>query len=271
MYVHMACTSSTPPLQYFSCADGARLAYRLYSPHQENIATHKSTIQPAVAYFPGYNSDMSSTKAQAVAAWAVRTGKACLLFDHFGHGESDGRLTDGTVSRWLLDSSNLLKHALASHPMSRDVVIVAASMGTWLAVLLARQWQQQQQQQFCIRGIVGVGSAPDFTELLWHSLSDSDKSIIQRQGVVRVSSRFSAEPYTYSWQLLQDAKQHLLLQANRESLNSDVPYKYSMQLAKVIEAPSLLLTLVKDGDHRLSRPQDIARLISSLHLMCTSF
>ncbi len=219
---------------------------------------------PAVVFLGGFRSDMTGTKAVSLEAWARRTNRAFLRFDYLGHGQSSGRFEDGTIGRWLDDSLAAIDVLTAG-----NLVLVGSSMGGWLSLLVARARPER------LAGLVLIAAAPDFTErMLLKGLSPEDRIALERDGRLERPSQYSPEPSVFTWRLIEEGRHHLLLD---EPLNvpcpvrllhgqsdPDVPWEYSLQIAKHLKAPEVIVTLIKGGDHRLSAPADIARLISTV-------
>jgi pimeloyl-ACP methyl ester carboxylesterase len=219
---------------------------------------------PTVVFLGGFRSDMTGTKALALEAWAKKAGHAYLRFDYLGHGQSSGRFEDGTIGRWLDDSL-----AAIDRLTSGKLVLVGSSMGGWLSLLAARARPER------LAGLVLIAAAPDFTErMLLAGLSAEDRARLRREGRLERPSQYSPEPSVFTWKLIEEGRNHLLLD-KRLSLacpvrllhgqsDPDVPWEYSVQIARHIEAPEVITTLVKGGDHRLSTPADIARLVATV-------
>lgn len=219
---------------------------------------------PTVVFLGGFRSDMTGTKAVALEAWAKKKGQAFLRFDYFGHGQSSGRFEDGTIGRWKEDSLCALD-ALTDGKL----VLVGSSMGGWLSLLAAAARPER------LAGLVLIAAAPDFTErMLLGGLSAEDRAILQRDGRLERPSQYSPEPSVFTWKLIEEGRNHLLLDKPlalpcpvrllHGQSDPDVPWEYSLQIARHLEAPEVISTFVKGGDHRLSTPADIARLIATV-------
>jgi pimeloyl-ACP methyl ester carboxylesterase len=219
---------------------------------------------PTVVFFGGFRSDMTGTKAMALDAWARRAGRAFLRFDYFAHGASTGAFADGTVGRWADDGLAALD-ALTTGPL----ILVGSSMGGWLSLLAARARPER------MAGWIGIAPAPDFTEdLMLQALSPADRATLQREGVLRRPSRYADEPDILTWRLIEEGRDHLVLRTPLRlpcrckilhgKADPDVPWTHSMTLAAHLEAPQVDVTLLADGDHRLSSPADIDRLIAAI-------
>jgi pimeloyl-ACP methyl ester carboxylesterase len=226
---------------------------------------------PGVFWLPGYKSDMNGTKAQALAHWADAAGRACVRFDYSGHGESGGAFTDGTIGRWLTESLAVFD-ACCHGPQ----IVAGSSMGGWLALLLARALRQgAQAAPASVAGLVLIAPAVDFTEeLMWKRFTPEIKRELEDKGVWQRPSEYSPEPYLVTRQLIEEGHHHLLLGGMIETgcpvrilqgvLDPDVPWRHAVELVSRLASDDVVLTLVKDGDHRLSRPEDIERLIRAV-------
>jgi pimeloyl-ACP methyl ester carboxylesterase len=226
---------------------------------------------PGVFWLSGYKSDMNGTKAQALAHWADAAARACVRFDYSGHGESGGAFTDGTIGRWLAESVAVFD-ACCRGPQ----IVVGSSMGGWLALLLARALRQRgQATPALVAGLVLVAPAVDFTEeLMWKRFTPEIKRELEDKGVWQRPSEYSPEPYLVTQQLIEEGRHHLLLGGMIETgcpvrilqgvLDPDVPWRHAVELVSRLASDDVVLTLVKDGDHRLSRPEDIERLTSAV-------
>jgi len=236
----------------FDRGDGVELAW-----------THLSGNAPTVVFLPGYRSDMNGEKATALAAFCAGRGQAMLRLDYSGHGISGGRFEDGTISRWSDDAL-----AVLDRQSQGPVVLVGSSMGGWIAlhVALARKGR--------IAGLLGIAAAPDFTEMLmWQVMTLEQRATLMRDGLLYVPSQYS-DPYPITRALIEDGRQRLLLsdpiaidcpvRLLHGQCDPDVPWELALRIAKQLASQDVLVTLVKDGDHRLSRPQDLALLRHTL-------
>ena len=226
---------------------------------------------PGLFWLGGYKSDMQGTKAQALADWAARTGRACVRFDYSGHGESAGAFTDGTIGRWL-EETLLVFDACCRGPQ----VVIGSSMGGWLALLLSRALRgRKEMAPASLAGLVLVAPAVDFTEeLMWKRFKPEIKRELAEQGVWARRSQYSPEPYLVTRQLIEEGRKHLLLGSMIETgcavrilqgvQDPDVPWQHAKALVARFACDDVVLTLIKDGDHRLSRPEDIERLIRAV-------
>jgi len=224
---------------------------------------------PGLFWLGGFKSDMKGTKAEALDDWASKEGRACVRFDYSGHGESGGAFTDGTIGRWLSESVAVYRQ-FAKGPQ----VVIGSSMGGWLALLLAQELRRAKDAAPIV-GMVLIAPAADFTEeLMWKQFPDSIKREIEEKGAWLRPSQYSEEPYPITKQLIEEGRQHLLLGGLIETgcpvhilqgvQDRDVPWRHAVELVSRFSRDDVVLTLIKDGDHRLSRPEDIERLIAAV-------
>jgi pimeloyl-ACP methyl ester carboxylesterase len=226
---------------------------------------------PGLFWLGGFNSDMQGTKALALDAWAAEHGRACIRFDYSGHGESGGAFIDGTIGRWLEDSLAVFEQFCRG-----PQVVIGSSMGGWMALLLARAIAKREANQATLAGLVLIAPAPDFTEqLMWNSFSDEIREEIRTKGVwMRPSEYDDGTPYPITRALIEEGRDHLLLGSAIDvgcpvrilqgAQDPDVPWQHAFALAHRLPAEDVVLTMIQDGDHRLSRPQDIARILAAV-------
>jgi pimeloyl-ACP methyl ester carboxylesterase len=225
---------------------------------------------PGILWLGGFKSDMKGTKAVALDAWAADQGRAMIRFDYSGHGESGGAFQDGTIGRWLEDSLAVFD-ACCRGPQ----IVVGSSMGGWLALLMARALAQRAVVRATIAGLVLVAPAVDFTEeLMWKQFPPDIKRAIEETGGWKRPSAYGEEPYLITRALIVEGRNHLLLGGMVEPgcpvrilqgvKDPDVPWQHAIELTSRFARDDVVLTLVKDGDHRLSRPEDIERLIAAV-------
>ena len=229
--------------------NGARLAYR-FTPG----------VGPLVVFLPGYMSDMTGSKAEALSDWARAKGQAFLRLDYSGCGASSGQFLDGSIGRWTDDVLALVNHVW---PVGK-VLLVGSSMGGWIALLAGRALKDR------LAGLVGVAAAPDFT--VWGlKLGEAERRQLEAQGYFTRPSDYD-EPYRYSRTLIDDARTHLLLDGQigitapvrllHGQRDEAVPWRLSLDIAARLQSDEVQVRLIKDGDHRLSREADISALIA---------
>jgi pimeloyl-ACP methyl ester carboxylesterase len=224
---------------------------------------------PGLFWLGGFKSDMQGTKAIALEAWAVEHDRACVRFDYSGHGESGGAFVDGTIGRWLEESVAVFEQ-FCSGPQ----VVIGSSMGGWMALLLAREIARRPAGGGTLAGLVLIAPAPDFTEeLMWKGFSPEARQEIETKGLWLRPSEYG-EPYPITRKLIEEGRQHLLLGSAIEvgcpvrilqgARDPDVPWRHAFALAHRLPADDVVLTVIQDGDHRLSRPQDITRMLAAV-------
>jgi pimeloyl-ACP methyl ester carboxylesterase len=226
---------------------------------------------PGLFWLSGYKSDMKGTKAEALAHWAELRGRACVRFDYSGHGESEGKFTEGTIGRWLTESLAVFD-ACCRGPQ----VLIGSSMGGWLALLLVRALRQRGNGgPASVAGLVLIAPAIDFTEeLMWKRFTPEIKRELAEKGVWERPSAYSPEPYLVTRRLIEEGRSHLLLGGMIETgcpvrilqgvEDHDVPWQHAKALVARLASDDVVLTLIKDGDHRLSRPEDIERMLAAV-------
>jgi pimeloyl-ACP methyl ester carboxylesterase len=242
----------TPPAT-LKLADSTTLAY------------HRSPgTSPGVLFLGGFTSDMSGVKAVTLERWCQGRGRAFVRFDYSGHGASSGRFADGTIGRWAEEAIAVLDH-LTEGPQ----ILVGSSMGAWIMLLTALARPER------IAGLLGLACAVDFTQyLLWDRLDDRLRERLRRERVISLPSPYG-EPYIIAMNLIEEAEQHQLL--NRPELpihgpvrlihgmgDLDVPWRISIEVAAKLASPDVRVILVKDGEHTLSREQDLLLLTRTL-------
>ena len=251
------------PPHFLRLPDGRRIAFRIIA------ASPQGASRPGLVWLGGFRSDMRGGKACALEAYAEMKGRACLRFDYSGHGESDGAFEDGTIGRWLEESLAVIK-AQTSGP----VVLVGSSMGGWLTLLVARAIAAGGQAER-LAGMVLVAPAPDFTQALMEpSLPPEAKVALEKEGRWAKPSAYAPEPTIITRTLIEEGRAHLLLGGTVRShcpvhilqgmQDPDVPWSHALTLVEHMAADPVVLTLIRDGDHRLSRDEDIARLIAAV-------
>ncbi len=226
--------------------------------HAPSIAYHRTPGKPpGILFLGGFMSDMTGTKATWLEGFARDRGHAFLRFDYTGHGASSGAFADGTIGAWQLDALAALDR-LTEGPQ----ILVGSSMGGWIALLVTRARPQR------IAGLVTIAAAADFTEdLIWARLDESRRAALARDGHFEESSAYGP-PYRITLALIEDGRSHLLLRDTiaitapvrllHGMADPDVPWQTSLHVSERLASRDVRLTLIKDGDHRLSREQDLA-------------
>jgi pimeloyl-ACP methyl ester carboxylesterase len=220
---------------------------------------------PPIVWLGGFRSDMRATKAAEIDALAARTGRAFVRFDYSGHGESGGRFEDCGISRWLEDALAVIARFAPERPL-----LVGSSMGGWIALLAARQLLALNAER-AASALVLIAPAPDFTErLMWDRFPQAIRDEIMNAGAYMQPSAYSPDPYPITRHLIEDGRKHLLLDGIIETgcpvhilqgmQDPDVPWEHALRLVEHLPSENVSLTLIKDGDHRLSRPEDLERL-----------
>jgi pimeloyl-ACP methyl ester carboxylesterase len=218
---------------------------------------------PTVVFLPGFRSDMTGDKATALAAFCAARGQAMLRFDYSGHGASSGDFLEGTIGAWAADALAAID-TLTSGPL----VLVGSSMGGWIALLTALARPDR------IAGLIGIAAAPDFTQrLMWEAMGQAEQAALLRDGVLYVPSQYG-DPTPITKKLIEDGAKHHVLTGSipincpvrllHGQADPDVPWEFALRIAEQAETADVRVILVKDGDHRLSRPCDLALLRTTL-------
>jgi pimeloyl-ACP methyl ester carboxylesterase len=242
--------------------------------HTRKIAIrHREGKSPGVVWLGGYRSDMIGTKAEAINQWASINGHASCRHDYSGHGESGGEFTEGTISRWLEESLAVFnaKSAQGSH------VLVGSSMGGWVALRMVQELVKLGESHR-LKALLLLAPAPDFPhELMKPHLSDDQKKQLETRGFMEEPSEYSDDPNIFTKALFDDGDENRVMQGMIETgcpvhilqgMNDpDVPYEHAMKLVTHLPNENVSMTLIKDGDHRLSRDQDIALLIRTIETL----
>ena len=225
--------------------------------------------RPAFVWFCGFGSEMGSLKAEEVAQWSKAAEAGCLRFDYSGHGRSSGRFEDGTIGAWLDDAAAVYQAALQP---TDPAVFVGSSMGAWIALLLARRLAGLRAAP--LKGMVLIAPAWDMTRLIWARLPEEARTAVEKDGVFYRPSQYDDSPYPITKKLIEDGENHVLgegpapiempVRILHGCQDPDVPWRRSLELIDIIAGADVRLTLIKDGDHRLSRPQDLMLLRTAL-------
>jgi pimeloyl-ACP methyl ester carboxylesterase len=213
---------------------------------------------PAVIFCTGFRSDMQGTKALYLQDQCRKRGQACLLFDYSGHGRSGGRFEDGTIGSWTKDALDALDQLTAG-----PVVMVGSSLGGWIALNTALARKDR------VKALVGIAAAPDFTVRVMEDLTPAQRASLEAEGLVRLPNAYADEPYVFTKALLEDGERHCLLNGGIDldipvrlvqgMEDRDVPWQVAHRIRNAMKRPDLAqVVLVEHGDHRLSRPEDLA-------------
>jgi pimeloyl-ACP methyl ester carboxylesterase len=219
---------------------------------------------PTIVFCPGFLSDMTGSKAEALADFCLERGQAFLRFDYSGHGGSEGRAKDGTIEIWRDDALAIIESVVMG-----PLILVGSSMGGWISLLVALQRQKD------VKALLLIAPAPDFTDWgMAQKFTPEQLSELQRTGQVSVPSHYGSEPYVYTNALIASGARCRLLDGVipldmpvhilQGQQDPDVPWHVSLTLAEKLRSSDVQLMLIKDGDHRLSRPQDINLLCEIL-------
>jgi pimeloyl-ACP methyl ester carboxylesterase len=247
--------SERPP-GILACEDGATIAYH-----------RRSGGQPGVVFLGGFRSDMTGTKARALDSFCAARGQAFLRFDYFAHGASSGDFADATIGRWKADALLVLDR-LTEGPQ----ILVGSSLGGWLMLLAALARPER------VKALIGIAAAPDATEdLMWARFPPEVKDEITRSGSARLPSAYDPDGYLFTRRLFEEGRDHLVMRAAlpiacpvrllHGMRDPDVPWQTSLKLAERLSSEDVTITLVKDGDHRLSRDQDLALLMQTIETL----
>jgi pimeloyl-ACP methyl ester carboxylesterase len=249
-------------------------------PDARNIAIRvREGAAPGLVWLGGFKSDMKGTKAAALDSWAASHGRGFVRFDYSGHGESGGDFAHGTIGRWLEESL-----AVFTQICRGPQILVGSSMGGWMALLLVRELRRRIAMNessagvslpATVAGLVLIAPAVDFTEeLMWKRFPPDIKHAIEQTGGWERPSLYGDEPYLITKGLIEEGRNHLLLGDMIETgcpvrilqgvQDPDVPWGHAMELVSRFARDDVVMTLVKDGDHRLSRPEDLERLMAAI-------
>ena len=223
-----------------------------------------NSVAAGIVWLGGFKSDMSGTKAEFLSDWAKMNGRGFLRFDYSGHGASEGAFEDGCLSDWIADA-NVALEQLTDGPQ----ILVGSSMGAWIAAHLALRFPKK------IVGIVFIAPAPDFTEkLMLPAMSEEKKAALFQNGQIEEPTEYSDEPNIITRKLIEDGRDNLLMnnpipvtcpiRILQGMADPDVPYRHALDFAECIQSKDLEITLTKTGDHRLSTPEDLARLATAV-------
>ena len=232
---------------------------------------HTAGAAPGIVWLGGYKSDMLGTKAETLAEWTGREGHAFLRHDYSGHGESGGAFADGTISKWLAQSLAVFRRFTQGRQ-----ILVGSSMGAWIALRMVQELRKAGENR--IAGLLLLAPAPDFTaELVEPVLTEAQKRDLSEKGFFEEPSDYSAEPYIYTRALIEDGRinrvmtgpidTHCPVHILQGLADPDVPPSHALKLVGLLPADDVTLSLIPDGDHRLSRPQDLDMLVRAVDAM----
>lgn len=247
-------------------ATAERLTIGEGADRREIAVMARTGVLPGLFWLGGFRSDMTGSKATAIDALAAAQGRGAVRFDYSGHGQSGGEFADGTISRWLEEARSVFDR----YAPGRQVVI-GSSMGGWIALRLAEALRDTGR----IAGLVLIAPAVDMTRaLMWDIWSDAARSELMTTGAVREPSDYSDEPYLITRKLIEDGDAHIFgnrlidvgapVHILQGMADTDVPWRHAQDLVARLASDDVVITLVKDGDHRLSRPEDIERLFAAI-------
>jgi len=245
-----------PESEFMDGPNGRRLAYNLTAGEG-----------PGVVFLGGFMSDKEGTKAIHLEKWARDSGRAFLRFDYSGHGMSDGDFKDGTIGSWFADAM-----AIFDEVIEGPVIIVGSSMGGWIGLLLAEAREER------VKGLIGVAAAPDFTMRLYdEELSDDHRAEIADKGYVEIPNDYGDDPYVFTRSLFDDGKQNLVLDRDHTHdypmtlfhglRDATVPKDVPLAIKDRYSGGPLDVVFIDDGDHSLSRLQDLELLFAEITSM----
>jgi pimeloyl-ACP methyl ester carboxylesterase len=235
-------------------SDGETIAYN-----------HIPGKQPGILFCTGFHSDMQGDKALALEALCFERGQQITRFDYFGHGRSSGSIEEGTIGRWRDDTLAILDQVTEGPQL-----LVGSSMGGWMMLLAALARPEK------VVALAGIAIAADMTADIEHRrLTDAQRRSLDSHGFCDLPNEYDdKQPYRIRKQMLLDAEQYLLLKGDividvpvrllHGLADEDVPWQRSMEVVTRLQSSDVELQLIKAGDHRLSRPNDLERLCSTV-------
>ncbi|MEI5679106.1 MULTISPECIES: alpha/beta hydrolase [unclassified Mesorhizobium] len=253
--------TETPP--DFLDVDGTAIAFR-----------HLAGKEPGIVWLGGFRSDMLGTKAETLSDWAEGHGRAFLRHDYSGHGESGGAFADGTISKWLAESLAVFRKFTHGRQ-----ILVGSSMGAWIALRMVEELLKAGEGDR-IGGLVLLAPAPDFvSELMEPQLSEAQRRDLREKGFFEEPSEYSPEPNVYTRALFEDGRKNLVMTGPIDThcpihilqglADPDVPHSHALKLVSCLPADDVTLSLIPEGDHRLSRPQDLDMLLRAVEAIST--
>ncbi len=246
---------NSPEISILERENAPNLAFVFTPPEERGLKL------PIVMFCGGYRSDMNGTKATYMENQCIKRGQGFVRFDYRGHGRSDGVFEDSGIGDWAQDAQDVFDDVTSHYP-GQAVVLIGSSMGGWIALLLAKA------RSSIVKGVVGVAAAPDFTEEMFETrLNDEQRAELMASGVTKVPNDYSDEPYVFTKAFYEEAKKHLLLTLPQNitfpirlvqgMLDKDVPWESAVKIQKSFTGSEVDIVFVDDGDHRLSRPEDM--------------
>jgi len=241
----------------------------LSRPDGQSLAFHHTAgFSPGVIFCSGFMSDMEGTKAIALEKAMTGLNRSYTRFDYLGHGQSTGYFEDGTISRWTDDAVAILDDCTAG-----PQIVVGSSMGGWIGLRMAELRPER------IIGFVGIAAAPDFTARMWSDMPEAGKKDIEERGKWEQPSEYSDEPYIITKKLIDDGPRNFMLDRPidvtcpvhlLQGMKDDsVPWETALKIQDALVSNDVIVSLIKEGDHRLSEPEDITRLILATEHICT--
>lgn len=260
---------SQPQLQFIEVGSTADAVRQIAVLHQQAGEKAEAQSKPGLIWLNGFKSQMTSTKASTLADWTSQRGLAYTRFDYSGHGQSPGDFEQGTISNWL-DETEAVFRRMTAGPQ----ILVGSSMGGWLALLLLRRLLAQAPGQAArIKGLVLIAPAWDMTEeLMWNGASEDIREQMRQTGKYLRPSAYDDGPYAITMKLIEDGRDHLLASGGFDPgrpvailhgrRDPDVPFSHSVTLQELLPGGHVAISAVRDGEHRLSRPQDLEKLFA---------
>jgi pimeloyl-ACP methyl ester carboxylesterase len=227
---------------------------------------------PTLVWLGGYRSDMDGTKAIELDRFAAENGIGCVRFDYSGHGKSSGDYRDGTISLWVEEAMAVIDTYIKGR-----MILVGSSLGGWVTLRVVEEMKKRGDAAR-LAGLVLIAPAPDFThELIEPALTEAERTSLAERGYFEEPSEYSADPNVFTRALIEDGRQNRVLDGIIETgcpvhilqgmQDPDVPYSHALKLLNHLPADDVVMTLIRDGDHRLSRPQDIERMLAAVEGM----
>lgn len=250
-------------VQYISNANNIKLAYMYQKPKKG-----KEEL-PEIVFLSGFRSDMRGTKAEMLADFTAQHGYGFLRLDYSGHGESGGDFKKLGISDWANDAKLILENTI---PKDKPLIVIGSSMGGWIGLKLLLEMHNRHTS------FIGIAPAADFTEKLMPMRHNEDnKKYLETQGYVAVDCDYDpdGDPFIITQHLLEDGDKNSIMNDKitydapvrilQGMLDDDVPYKHNLEMIELITSKNIVLNLIKDGDHRLSRPEDLLRLCDTVN------